>query len=90
VVRCVPSIDSDAGTFPEPADLTAAAIQIMGDGEALYCALATACQSRAAPLFGGCRLTSLGGAAPYGPSGGMGGVRLPLTVQVGCEAPEGS
>ena len=88
--RCVPTINSETGTYPDQANLTTSAIEIMGDGETLYCAFARACQSRDAPLFGGCRLTSLGGAVPYGPSGGMGGVRLPMTVQVGCEEPEGS
>lgn len=88
--RCVPPINSETGTYPDPSDLTTTAIEIMTDGETLYCAFAKACQSKTAPLFGGCRLVSLGGAAPYGPSGGMGGVRLPMTVQVGCEEPEGS
>jgi hypothetical protein len=90
VVRCVPGINSEMESFPDPAELTSAATDIMTDAETLYCAFAEACQPHNVPLFGGCRLMSLGGAAPYGPSGGMGGVRLPLTVQVGCEPAQGS
>ena len=87
-VRCVPNINSEAEAFPDPIDLTMTAIEIMNDGETLYCALVAAMQ--AGTLFGGCRMASLGGAAPYGPSGGMGGVRVPLSVQVGCEPAQGS
>lgn len=76
--RCVPVITSDAA--PDPGLLTSSAEQIMTDAQTLYCALVAA----APALFGACRLYSLGSAVPYGPSGAVGGVRIPITVQLDC------
>lgn len=78
--RCMPVIQGD--TVPDPADLTNAAEEVMADGETLMCALLTAAQSGL--LFGACRLYTLGPAQPYGPSGAVGAVRIPLTVQMSC------
>lgn len=81
--RCVPVIQGDV--FPDPAAITSAHEEIMADAETLYCTLITAVQGG---LFG-CRLVSLGAAAPYGPSGAVGAIRIPITVQMTC-APAGS
>jgi hypothetical protein len=83
--RCVPVISGD--TFPDPLDLTNAHEEIMADAETLFCALLAAAQSGV--LFGTCRLYSFGTATPYGPSGAVGAVRIPITVQMTC-APVGS
>ena len=81
--RCMTIIQGQA--FPDPADLTNAAEEVMADGEILMCALLAAAQSGV--LFGGCRLYTLGRATPYGPSGAVAAVRIPITVQMTCTAP---
>lgn len=78
--RCVPVIEGD--TFPDPADITAAHEEIMADGETLFCSLLAAAQ--AGTLFGTCRLFTFGAMTPYGPSGAVGAVRIPITVQMTC------
>lgn len=83
--RCIPVVSGDA--FPDPADITNAHEEIMADGEILMCSLLAQAQSGA--LFGACRLYTLGPATPYGPSGAVGAVRIPITVQMTC-APVGS
>ena len=83
--RCVPVIQGDV--FPDPADITSAHEEIMADGETLLCGLLSAAQ--AGTLFGGCRLYTFGAVTPYGPSGAVGAVRIPITVQMTC-APVGS
>jgi hypothetical protein len=83
--RCVPVIQGD--TFPDPLVITSAHEEIMADAETLMCALLAAAQSGV--LFGACRLFTLGPATPYGPSGAVGAVRIPITVQMSC-APVGS
>jgi hypothetical protein len=83
--RCVPVIQGDV--FPDPAAITSAHEEIMADGETLFCSLLSAAQSGV--LFGACRLFSFGAMTPYGPSGAVGAVRIPITVQMTC-APVGS
>jgi hypothetical protein len=78
--RCLPVIQGD--TFPDPAALTNAHEEIMADAEILMCSLLA--QAQAGTLFGTCRLWTLGPATPYGPSGAIGAVRIPLTVQMSC------
>lgn len=78
--RCMPVIQGD--TFPAPADLTNAHEEVMADAEILMCSLLA--QAQAGTLFGACRLYTLGPATPYGPSGAIGAVRIPLTVQMSC------
>jgi hypothetical protein len=78
--RCMPVIQGD--TFPDPADLTNTAEEVMADAEILMCSLLA--QAQAGTLFGTCRLYTLGPAAPYGPSGAIGAVRIPITVQMSC------
>lgn len=78
--RCVPVISGD--TFPAPADIINAHEEIMADAEILLCSLLA--QAQAGTLFGACRLYTLGPATPYGPSGAVGAVRIPITVQMTC------
>jgi hypothetical protein len=78
--RCMPVIQGDA--FPDPAALTNAHEEVMADAEILMCSLLA--QAQAGTLFGACRLYTLGPATPYGPSGAIGAVRIPLTVQMTC------
>lgn len=78
--RCVPVIQGD--TFPDPAAIISAHEEIMADGETLFCGLLAAAQS--GTLFGTCRLYTFGAMTPYGPSGAVGAVRIPITVQMTC------
>ena len=78
--RCVPVIEGD--TMPDPTAIQAAHAEILADAETLFCALLA--QAEAGTLFGDRRLFSFGGATPYGPSGGLGGCRLPIVVQTSC------
>lgn len=78
--RCVPVISGDS--FPDPADITNTHEEIMADAETLMCSLLA--QAQAGTLFGACRLYTLGPATPYGPSGAVGAVRIPITVQMTC------
>lgn len=78
--RCLPVIQGD--TFPDPAAITNAHEEVMADAEILMCSLLA--QAQAGTLFGACRLYTLGPATPYGPSGAIGAVRIPLTVQMTC------
>lgn len=75
--RCVPVITGDQA--PTPADLTASGIEIMTDAVTLYCALIAD-----APTLFGTHPYAFGAVTPYGPSGAVGGTRIPITVQIDC------
>ena len=74
----MPRLSHDGGSLARTGRRRA----IMADGETLLCALLAAAQ--AGTLFGTCRLFTFGPVTPYGPSGAVGAVRIPITVQMTC------
>ncbi len=87
VTRCAPPIVN--GKFPEIAALEAAGDQVMADMEALVCALTNAMLTigptgQPGILVPGYALSSLGQVTPYGPSGGVMGCKLPVTITFDC------
>jgi hypothetical protein len=79
IIRCVPTMEEGTGRAPSPADLIAAAKQMLTDAWVLWNGIVTGHES--GPLQK-CSNISLGPLTPIGPDGGLGGVTLKIGVQV--------
>jgi hypothetical protein len=87
IMRCAPSVQGTA--FPDAATLQAAGDQGKADAEVLLCAFTTAMTTvgpagQPGVLVPGYALSAVGQIVPYGPSGGVMGWSLPLTVLFDC------
>jgi hypothetical protein len=82
VLKCIPAVEGSLNSiqFPEPSAISAAAERVMSDGYGAKNGVIGAIV--AGTLFSSCQHASVGELVPFGPSGGVAGVRFPVLVQL--------